>query len=221
VLTQQKLTAVTSDKCGISLVLFDEVEKAAPTVHRMLLGIMDRGSIRTGENQPVSFEKSMIFLTSNLGAQEANRDLAAYGLAPAAPFSHTKRESVSIAACKRRFSPEFMNRLDSIVVYQRLTTQALTEIVELELRNIDFMIAMRGAESFRVTFSQASKDFLLAHGTSAEYGARELKRVIHRNVTQRLARLLATGELAAGDAVLVDAGAEALTFRVRRSRAAL
>src|SRR5579863_9336861 len=114
-LSQQKLAAVTSDKCGLSLVLFDEIEKAAPSLTRLLLGVLDRGILRLGDNSAVNFEKSLVFLTSNLGAKEMMREISPdFGFASAA-VSGTRDEltqklqGIAMAAVRKKFSPEFVN----------------------------------------------------------------------------------------------------------------
>src|SRR5256884_730448 len=122
-LTQQQLQAVTSSQCALSLVLFDEIEKAAPALSRLLLGILDKALLRLGDNTMVNFEKSLIFFTSNLGAREMMR-----GIHPEIGFhTHSPRdradltsklESIALAAVRTRFSPEFVNRIDAVVTYQ-------------------------------------------------------------------------------------------------------
>src|SRR5579863_1196561 len=114
-LSQQKLAGVTSDKCGLSLVLFDEIEKAAPSLTRLLLGVLDRGVLRLGDNSVVNFEKSLIFLTSNLGAKEMMREFSPdFGFASATAGGtrddlSNKLKNIGLVAVKKKFSPEFVN----------------------------------------------------------------------------------------------------------------
>src|SRR5437879_2558358 len=125
-LTQQKLNAVTSERCSLSLVLFDEIEKAAPSMTRLLLGVLDKGLLRLGDNSSVNFEKSLVFLTSNLGAREMmreiNPDFGFQSVKQAARDDLTsKLEAIALVSVRKRFSPEFVNRIDSVITYQPLT----------------------------------------------------------------------------------------------------
>ena len=126
-LTQQKLNAVTSEKCNLSLVLFDEIEKAAPSMTRLLLGVLDKGVLRLGDNSSVNFEKSLVFLTSNLGAREMLREINPdFGFQSATGRPERtdltgKLQSIGLVAVRKRFSPEFVNRIDCIITYQPLS----------------------------------------------------------------------------------------------------
>src|SRR5271165_724340 len=122
-LSQQKLTAVTSDKSGLSLVLFDEIEKAAPSLTRLLLGVLDRGLLRLGDNSVVNFEKSLVFLTSNLGAREMMKEInPEFGFQSVRGAERSdltgKLQNIALVAVRKRFSPEFVNRIDCIITYQ-------------------------------------------------------------------------------------------------------
>ena len=130
VLTQEKLSASTSADCPLSIVLFDEIEKAAPALSTLLLGILDRATLTLGDNTVVNFEQSLIFLTSNLGAREMMKemrpDLGFQGVVDRDPHrSRGKLESIGVAAVRRRFSPEFVNRIDVVITYQPLDELAL------------------------------------------------------------------------------------------------
>src|SRR5436853_2987607 len=133
-LTQQKLNAVTSERCGLSLVLFDEIEKAAPSLTRLLLGVLDKGVLRLGDNSTVNFEKSLVFLTSNLGAREMMREInpdfgfQAGKTAPRTDLTN-KLQSIALGAVRKRFSPEFVNRLDAIITYQPLTLESFSAVL--------------------------------------------------------------------------------------------
>src|SRR5580658_4418851 len=127
-LTQQKLNAVTSEKCNLSLVLFDEIEKAAPSMTRLLLGVLDKGVLRLGDNSTVNFEKSLVFLTSNLGAREMLREINPdFGFQSVKTAQRTdltsKLQNIALVAVRKRFSPEFVNRIDCIITYQPLTAE--------------------------------------------------------------------------------------------------
>src|SRR5271170_3323479 len=116
-LTQQKLNGVTTEKCNLSLVLFDEIEKAAPSMTRLLLGVLDKGVLRLGDNSSVNFERTLIFLTSNLGARSMRKEIHPdFGFEAMLPTERgqiaKKLESIGASAVRRKFSPEFVNRLD-------------------------------------------------------------------------------------------------------------
>jgi ATP-dependent Clp protease ATP-binding subunit ClpA len=209
-LTQQKLTAVTSDKCNLSLVLFDEIEKAAPSMTRLLLGVLDKAQLRLGDNTSVNFEKSLVFLTSNLGSREMLREInPEFGFQSAQHSGRAdligKLQSIGLVAVRKRFSPEFVNRIDCIITYQPLSQEALAAILEHQIADLQSHVNTRlGDRSFTLEIPPEARQFLLEKGTSAEYGARELNRTIHRFLTQPLATMVATNQVSAGAKVRVD-----------------
>jgi CheY-like chemotaxis protein len=210
-LTQERLTAVTSSGCDLSLVLFDEVEKAAPTLTVLLLGILDKGTLNLGDNSVVSFERSFIFLTSNLGAREMSKEVQPdIGFQPTdhrTPAEIAGRlESIGLAAVRKRFSPEFVNRIDVVVTYQPLDNESLAKIVDHHIEELQRHVYTRlGDKSFEIEVTPAARRVLLSRGASTQYGARELKRTIHRVLTQPLAALVASGQIVPGTRVIADA----------------
>lgn len=225
-ISQQKLNAAASEKCALSLVLFDEIEKAAGSLTRLLLGVLDKASLKLGDNSVVNFENSLIFLTSNLGAREM-MDRLGDGYGFEAPGSGSgparKLHSIALRAVRRRFSPEFINRVDQTITYSPLTRQAFEAILDLQLESLQQHIGQRlGARAFRVELSAEARKFLLDAGTSARYGARELKRVLHRHVIQPVAALQVNGQTHPGGIVRVERarGREGLSLRIKERRAA-
>jgi len=209
-LTQQKLNAVTSEKCNLSLVLFDEIEKAAPSMTRLLLGVLDKGVLRLGDNSTVNFEKSLVFLTSNLGAREMMREInpdfgfQSVKMGPRTDLT-SKLQNIALVSVRKRFSPEFVNRIDCIITYQPLTVESLSAILDKQIADLQNHVNTRlGNRSFTLEVPFDSRQFLLEKGTSQEYGARELNRTIHRHLTQPLATLVATNQVSAGARVRVD-----------------
>ncbi len=208
-LTQERLLASVSPNCDLALVLFDEIEKAAPAFTSLLLGVLDRATLRLGDNTPVSFERCLIFLTSNLGAREmlsaVGHDIGfrgAKGRSPArtADLLH----SVGFNAVRKRFSPEFVNRIDVVITYRTLDAPALARILDHHIEELQQHVHGRlGARSFDIAVNPDARQLLLGRGTSQEFGARELKRVVHRMLTQPLAALVADGEVAPGGLVRV------------------
>lgn len=209
-LTQQQLTEVTSPDCDLALVLFDEIEKAAHSITKLLLGILDKGILRLGDNTSVNFEKSLIFFTSNLGAREMMKEIN-----PEIGFQRvlgksqadltTRLESIALGAVRKRFSPEFVNRIDAVVTYNPLDAAAIEAILEHDLRALQAHVNLRlGERYFSIEVTPEARESLVRTGISQEYGARELKRTIHRQLTQPLATMVAKGEIRPGAHVLVS-----------------
>jgi ATP-dependent Clp protease ATP-binding subunit ClpA len=218
-LTQQKLNAVTSEKSDLSLVLFDEIEKAAPSMTRLLLGVLDKGILRLGDNSTVNFEKSLVFLTSNLGAREMMREINpdfGFQSAKAAERSDltSKLQNIALVAVRKRFSPEFVNRIDCIITYQPLTAESLAAILDKQISDLQNHVNTRlGSRSFTLDVPQEARQWLLQKGTSPEYGARELNRTIHRHLTQPLATLVASNQVAPAARVSVEVDSDSLKIR--------
>jgi ATP-dependent Clp protease ATP-binding subunit ClpA/ActR/RegA family two-component response regulator len=210
ILTQQKLNSVTSEKCAISIVLFDEIEKAAPSMTRLLLGVLDKAVLRLGDNTSVNFEKSMVFLTSNLGAREMLKEITPdFGFQAGVKKERidltVKLQAIGLAAVRKKFSPEFVNRIDAVITYQPLAPESLEAILEHQIRQLQNHVNNRlGQRCFTIEVPRESRQFLLRAGTSAQYGARELNRTIHRQLTQPLATMVATGQIPAGGTIRVD-----------------
>lgn len=202
VLSQQRLDSVTSEYSRLSVVLFDEIEKAAPSMTRILLGILDKAFLRTGDNNPVSFENSIIFLSSNLGAKEMAQllrpgvgFLQGSECSPAGPEGAVWRErklhETAMFAVRKRFAPEFLNRIDACLTFQPLERETLEAILLQQLTLLQDHLNLRlGLSSFPLYYTAACRNFLLDNGCSTEFGARELKRSIHRWVLQPLATLV-------------------------------
>ncbi len=219
-LTQQQLTEVTSPDCDLALVLFDEIEKAAHSITQLLLGILDKGILRLGDNTSVDFEKSLIFFTSNLGAREMMKEIN-----PEIGFQRvlgksqadltTRLESIALGAVRKRFSPEFVNRIDAVVTYKPLDASAIEAILDHDLRALQAHVNLRlGERFFSIEVTQEAKDSLVRTGISQEYGARELKRTIHRQLTQPLATMVAKGEIRPGAHVRVSVNEAAGEFSI-------
>jgi ATP-dependent Clp protease ATP-binding subunit ClpA len=221
-LTQAKVNAVASEESEISLILFDEIEKAAPSMTRLLLGILDKATLRLGDNSSVNFERSLIFLTSNLGAksiQRANKpDFGFEAMLPLKPFEdRAKLQSIGLAAVRHKFSPEFVNRIDSVITYKPLDRAACEVILDQILANFARLIHNRlGMRAFRLQCTVAGRSQLLDLGTSLEYGARELKRTVQRNFIQPVAALVAQGQVPPGTSVILDAKGGEFNILIRQ-----
>jgi ATP-dependent Clp protease ATP-binding subunit ClpA len=235
-LNQAKLNSFTSERCGMSIVLFDEVEKAAPSLNRLLLGVLDKAVLRLGDNTSVSFERSMIFLTSNLGAREMMQELSPQFGFEAIHFKNSRHnksplaaepevtgslskkiEQIGVNAVKKKFSPEFYNRIDKVVTYSPLDAAALELILDQQVQNLQKLVDSRlGQRSFAVRVDESARKLLLEKGTSRQYGARELKRTIHRLILQPLAVLVASSKIGPNSTlrVRVPAGKDELELSV-------
>jgi ATP-dependent Clp protease ATP-binding subunit ClpA len=212
-LSQETLNRHHTDKTKLSFVLFDEIEKASDALWNLLLGILDKATLTLGDNCKVDFSAAMVFLTSNLGATEMNSLLnprlgfhvpsfedAAYKAELSARLSST-----GIAAARRKFTPEFINRFDNIIVFRSLGNPELRRIVEIELETVQERIrAATPNKPFLVNVTDSAKEFLLVEGTDFRYGARPLKRAIERLLVQPLSNLIATGQIHRGDRIRVS-----------------
>ena len=210
-LTQQKLSAAASESCDLSIVLFDEIEKAAPTMRRLLLGSWIRPCCGWATTPWSTSKRRMIFLTSNLGAREMSRELQPeFGFESFVPRRNQgeKLEKIARAALVKSFAPEFINRIDSIVTYHPLGAAAMAEILDQQLEDLQEHIGRRmGERAFRLEIPSAVRRFLMRKGTSNEYGARELKRTLQRLLIQPLASLVAAGEINPGSQVRAELNA--------------
>jgi ATP-dependent Clp protease ATP-binding subunit ClpB len=214
-LTQQKLGAIASEASSLTLLLFDEIEKAAPSMTRLLLGVLDKATLRLGDNTTVNFERTLIFMTSNLGAHAMRKEIHPdFGFQANVPTQRRglarKLESIGLHAVRRKFSPEFVNRIDAVIAYQPLDAASLAEILDQQIEDLERHIQNRLPErAFDLEVSQLARQFLLQKGTSEEYGARELKRTILRQLIHPLAALLAAGPVEPGSLVRAHASSTA------------
>jgi len=210
-LSQEALDQHYTEKVKVSFVLFDEIEKASDSLWNLLLGILDKATLTLGDNRRVDFSRSMIFLTSNLGAAEMDAILRPRlgfrihdALVP--PATQAGRlDSAGTEAARRRFSPEFMNRIDRTVVFNPLGRDELQRILTLEMETVSRRIRLAtGAAAIECCLSDDARDLLLAEGTDARYGARHLKRAIERLLVQPVSNLIASGQLQTGDSLTVE-----------------
>ena len=213
ILTQARLNAVVSERSSLSIVLFDEIEKAAPSMTRMLMGMLDKGVLRLGDNTTVNFERSIVFMTSNLGSREMLREIKpdfGFGAVVGAGCqSGAKLDKIGLRAVKNRFAPEFVNRIDLVVTYKPLDGAALDAILTQQLDGLQEHIIRRlGPVAFALDVSDESRRFLLNKGTSAQYGARELKRTLHRHIVQPMATMVVEGNIEAGTILSVTLAKE-------------
>ena len=208
-ITQEELSKSHTDKLKLSFLLFDEIEKASDALWQLLLGMLDKATLTLGDNRRVDLSQTVIFLTSNLGGGEIT-ELMQGGMGfvqpkdtPAAGLDE-KVQRTATEAARRKFSPEFMNRLDKVVVFHPLRRQQLEQVLEIELGQVQQRVLETAKGQFLFRVAPAGRDFLLEEGTDTRYGARHLKRAIERHVVYPLANLLATEQVHLGDLVCID-----------------
>jgi len=224
-LSQEVLNQYQTEKMKISFVLFDEIEKASDALWNLLLGILDKATLTLGDNRRVDFSRAMIFMTSNLGAAEMGSILHP-GLGFACGETERKHaagivdeklnEKISragVEAARRKFTPEFMNRIDKTVVFKPLGEPELRKILTLELNMVQQRIfTSANSAPFVFSVTNPAREFLLREGTDLKYGARHLKRAIERNLLHPLSNLIATEQVRGGDLIRVDYEPGGLTF---------
>jgi len=196
-----------------------------PVPDTLLLGILDKGLLRLGDNTAVNFEKTLIFFTTNLGAEKMSAELhGGFGFAVSIPADEQARdrriERIGLHALRKRFAPEFVNRIDSVIAYRPLGRTALETILDLLLDDMQQHIYERlGPRAFHLRVGARARSYLLSIGVSAEYGARELKRTLQRSVVQPVASLAASGRIAPGSTVEVRISAGRVAFQCERRAA--
>jgi ATP-dependent Clp protease ATP-binding subunit ClpA len=211
-LTQEHLDRHQTADTKLTLLLFDEIEKASDALWHLLLGILDRATLTLGDNRTVDFSRAIVVMTSNLGAHEMS-DIMSGGLG----FSPAREESpkaderlrrdiqrAGVEAARRRFSPEFMNRIDKTIVFTPLGPGELREVLDLELQAVQRRLHKQKGPRFRFECSEDVRDLLLKEGTDVRYGARPLKRAIERRIVVPLAGLIASNQVGSGDLVEID-----------------
>src|SRR5712691_5749045 len=226
-LTQEALNQWHTDKLKLSILLFDEIEKASDSLWQLLLGILDKATLTLGDNRRVDLSQCIIIMTSNLGAGEmSNMVDGGLGFAQKpmqvdASFDDKINRS-AVDAARRKFSPEFMNRIDKSVVFRTLRSEHLQQTLEIELGMVQQRILMASAvNQFVFSCTPKVKSFLLHEGTDPKYGARHLKRAIERHIVFQLANLVATGQIKLGDFIRIDLSPEGKLMFIKEAENAM
>ncbi len=226
-LTQEALNQWHTDKLKLSILLFDEIEKASDALWQLLLGILDKATLTLGDNRRVDLSQCIIIMTSNLGAGEMCTLVeGGMGFAQRAKLVDNsldeKIDRTALDAARRKFTPEFMNRIDKVVVFKTLRPEHLQQILEIELGMVQQRILMvSGASQFVFNCTSKVKSFLLGEGTDPKYGARHLKRAIERHLVFPLANLVATGQVKLGDFIRVDLNGDGRLMFVKEAEGAM
>ncbi|MGO9519669.1 MAG: AAA family ATPase [Candidatus Korobacteraceae bacterium] len=226
-LTQEALDVWHTDELKLSILLFDEIEKASDALWQLLLGILDKATLTLGDNRRVNFSQCVIIMTSNLGAAEVNGLInGSMGFAQTQAKTDARLDEkikrTAVEAARRKFSPEFMNRIDKVVVFHMLRSEHLERILDIELGMVQQRILQASAGNhFVFSCTPRARQFLLYEGTDLKYGARHLKRAIERHVVFPLANLVATGQVKSGDFIRIDLDANGKMTFVREAEGAL
>jgi ATP-dependent Clp protease ATP-binding subunit ClpA len=226
-LTQEALNQWHTEKLKLSILLFDEIEKASDALWQLLLGILDKATLTLGDNRRVDLSQCLIVMTSNLGATEMNELInGTMGFAQVPAQMDLKLDEkinrTAVDAARRKFSPEFMNRIDKIVVFRTLRVEHLQQILEIELGLVQQRILQAtGNQQFVFSCTSKVKEFLLLEGTDLKYGARHLKRAIERHIVFSLANLVATGQVKLGDYIRIDLDGQGKMTFVKEAEGAL
>jgi len=199
------------------VILLDEIEKAHPDVFSTLLQILDDGRLTDGHGRTVDFKNSVVIMTSNVGAQLIKRQMTV-GFAAQKDEAKTQKQAYEsmkekvLGEMKKTFRPEFINRIDDIIVFHELTEEQLRNIVDLVVKDLQKRLAER---KLGVELTEKAKAWLAKEGYDPIYGARPLRRAIERYVENLLSTKLLRGEYREGDTIIVDLGDEGLTFTAR------
>jgi ATP-dependent Clp protease ATP-binding subunit ClpB len=222
-LAQEVLNQYHTDSVKLSFLLFDEIEKASDALWNLLLGILDKATLTLGDNRKVDFSNTLIFMTSNIGAAEMSSLVSPkLGFQVSIPDESScvraltaKLSRAGVEAARRKFTPEFLNRLDRIVVFKALGNEELNRIIDIELELVQQRIQTAVASRpFTINVMDSARNFLLAEGTDVRYGARPLKRAIEHQLVQPLSNLMATGQIHSRDRICVihSGASHCLTF---------
>jgi ATP-dependent Clp protease ATP-binding subunit ClpA len=219
-LTQENLNRTHTEDLKLSILLFDEIEKASDGLWQLLLGILDKATLTLGDNRRVDLSRCIVIMTSNLGAREMSELISGgIGFTTGKDKKQVNDSDVdqriyrtALEAARRKFSPEFMNRIDKIVVFRSLTEDHLRQILDLELEKVQDRVMASAGTKFIFECSERAKQSLLHNGFDVRYGARHLKRAIERMLVSPLSNLVASEQVGFGDLVYIDADPETGRF---------
>ena len=201
-----------------SVILLDEIEKAHPDVFNILLQVLEEGQLSDNLGHAVSFRNSVMIMTSNLGAREINKDSSLGFQSEEGGMNFKDIRNFVMAEVKRAFNPEFINRIDEIVVFHNLDKTHLTQIFDLMIKEISDRLV---DQKITLSVKKKTREYLINKGFDEKFGARPLRRLLQKEVEDPLSMEILKGKFAAGDVIDVDFRAEKITFRKQESRKAL
>ena len=205
--TNTKVAGFKTTAIPFTVLLFDEIEKASDALWNLLLGILDKATLTLGTNEVVNFNDTIIIMTSNVGAAElaAKSGDSGLGFLPmGTEVSQKEVEDTALAAARRKFMPEFLNRLDEVVVFNTLTKDDVQEILGIELQKLQDRVVVGSKQLFTINVSPSAIRQIIKEGYSKRDNARFLQRTVEKYVSAPLAGLLATGQIMPHDTVIVD-----------------
>jgi len=213
-LSQEVLNQFHTDKCKITFVLFDEIEKASDSLWNLLLGILDKAKLTLGDNRKVDFSRAIVVMTSNLGSGQMSnaRRLGFHVPILSADEKHKQNASIGTNAARGRFTTEFYNRLDKVVTFQPLSEESIRQILDLELMSVQSTINVSTGTPFTFACSKTAKAFVTQAGFDERYGARHLKRALHRLLVGPISNLIGSGQITTGDRLTIDSDGSQLLF---------
>jgi ATP-dependent Clp protease ATP-binding subunit ClpA len=214
-LRQARLDEFHTAELRLTLVLFDEIEKANEALWQLLLGILDKGVLTLGDGQQVDFSKTMIFMTSNLGASEMQHEAdGPIGFVNNIGNRQENLTTIAMNAARKRFSPEFLNRLDEILVFHTLRESQLRRVVDIEIERLELRLQRATGSEINLRLSDQAVDFLLEQGMDRRYGARHLKRALEKYLVFPFSSFIDTQQIGSAGTLNVglDHSRQKLTF---------
>ena len=207
-LTQERLNQYQTDTLKLGIILFDEIEKASDALWQLLLGVLDKATLTLGTCVPVNFSNQIIIMTSNIGSTEMSKMIdGGIGYHTGVKTSSAleiKLGTSAVNAAKKKFTAEFFNRIDKVVVFKTLTKEQIQKILMIELGQVQTRLQLSDIP-FLMHVNDSVKKALLEEGYSPKYGARELRRVIRKRIQSPLSRLSATGQIKQNDIIFIEA----------------
>ena len=211
-ITEENLKQYHTDQFKFSFLLFDEIEKANDSLWKLLLGILDKATLTLGDNRHIDLSQTVIFMTSNLGGTQITELMTGgLGFIQLDQGLEDKIERTATQAAKVKFMPEFLNRVDKIVVFHPLRKAELEQILNIELNLVQERMIRTELRPI-LSFTPKSKSYLLVEGTSKIYGAREMKRAIEKLVVTPISNILSSGQIKLGERIVVDCPQNELRF---------
>jgi ATP-dependent Clp protease ATP-binding subunit ClpB len=206
-ISQEKIDKFQTKQFPINLILLDEIEKAHDAVFQLLLGVLDKATLTVNNGGPIDFSSSIIFMTSNLGSESivnANKDGLGFATKVEKKLD-AQIKKMALSALEKKFSPEFVNRLDHKIVFNTLTEEVIRKILNLEMLEVrETIFTSKTHIKFTFIYTKKVEDFLIKKGFDPKFGARELKRVIRQYITNPLASLMMSNQLDYGDIVIIS-----------------
>lgn len=196
VLSEPNINSRRSNTCSLAILVFDEIEKASDSLHKILLSIMDKGTLQLGDATSTNFENTLILMTSNLGVRDMNKLATGLGFKTGVEATDERKSKIGKKAALKHFSPEFQNRVDDWILYKSLDPSSIRTILDMELASVQERISiMLGDRAYYIHVAPAAKSYLVKRYCSEQYGARELKRGVQREIVVPLAKMTLRREI--------------------------